>query len=211
MFLWDFSELVNLFEEKNKNMKLRLFISTMAVLFVFSTFAKAQEEIHRAEFYAGYSFLRTDTEDFNGDRVNAHGFNGSITGNFHRYVGAKFDFSTHSKSFEDIVVGTTPVEVKLRLNQFLGGVQFKDNKIGGGRLKPFAHVLAGIANLRARASATTTASDSESHFAMAVGGGLDVRASKRVDIRVFQVDYNPIFADGDRSNNFRFGFGIVIH
>lgn len=190
-------------------MKFRSFILTIAALLTFSVIAAAQEEINRVEGYAGYSFLRGDAEDFSGDRVNAHGFNGSITGNFHRYVGAKFDFSTHSTSV-DVPVGTTTVEVNARLNQFLGGVQFKDNQVGGGRLKPFAHVLAGVARYRESASGTT-ASFSESDFAMAVGGGLDVRVSKHVDIRVFQVDYNPVFADGDRANNVRLGFGIVFH
>ena len=28
---------------------------------------------------------------------------------------------------------------------------------------------------------------------MALGGGLDVRISKRIDIRVIQFDYNPVF------------------
>ena len=190
-------------------MKFRSFILTIAALLTFSVFAAAQEDIHRVEGFAGYSFLRTDGEDANGDRINAHGFNGSITGNFHRYVGAKFDFSTHSKSFSD-TTGTTPISVDLRLNQFMGGVQFKDNQVGGGRLKPFAHVLVGVANLRADVSGAT-GSASESDFAMAVGGGLDVRASKHIDIRIFQADYNPIFTEGDRSNNFRLGFGIVFH
>jgi hypothetical protein len=53
---------------------------------------------------------------------------------------------------------------------------------------------------------------------------VDVRVSKRIDIRVFQFDYNPTYykdvefpeldglvIDGRLQNNYRFGFGIVIH
>ena len=63
---------------------------------------------------------------------------------------------------------------------------------------------------------------------MKLGGGLDIRAGKRIDVRVIEVDYNPVFA-GDRTaksiagpftsikftgrtaHNFTVGVGIVIH
>ena len=70
--------------------------------------------------------------------------------------------------------------------------------------------------------------DRETSFAMKLGGGLDIRAGKRIDIRVIQIDYNPVFAGnrraqsisgpfnpvnftGKTSNNFTIGVGIVIH
>ena len=56
--------------------------------------------------------------------------------------------------------------------------------------------MAGIANTRARLEFLTlnvTEKISSTDFALAIGGGLDVRVSERVDLRVFQVDYNPIF------------------
>jgi hypothetical protein len=54
---------------------------------------------------------------------------------------------------------------------------------------------------------------------MVFGGGLDVKVHKRVDVRVFQIDYNPIWFKGNDNleldsrlqNNIRIGFGIVIH
>lgn len=67
-------------------------------------------------------------------------------------------------------------------------------------------------------------------FAAAFGGGLDVRLNDRIDIRVIQIDYNPMrfdFSDfgaigvpgtptplGDPKrtlHNFRIGIGIVFH
>jgi len=52
---------------------------------------------------------------------------------------------------------------------------------------------------------------------LAIGGGLDVRVSERVDLRVFQVDYNPIFLSSGNelgfgnsgADNVRFSFGVV--
>jgi hypothetical protein len=53
--------------------------------------------------------------------------------------------------------------------------------------------------------------ESETGFAGAFGGGLDIRASERIDIRAFQFDYNPTRLDGSTQHNFRVGVGIVIH
>ncbi|MBK8465452.1 MAG: outer membrane beta-barrel protein [Chloracidobacterium sp.] len=211
---------------------------TVAVLLVFSAMSvAAQSDRNKFEFYGGYSYLRTDTgldedlEDLDVDsNFNSHGFNASLTGNVHRYVGLKADFSTHSKS-RSFTDGTDTASIKFRTNQFLGGLQFKDNKVDGKRVKPFAHVLAGVANQKITASGSyiipeggsTTFDDSAStnNFAMVFGAGIDVKVSKRVDIRIIQFDYNPIFfreqdfddftLAGRTQNNFRIGVGIVIH
>jgi len=57
---------------------------------------------------------------------------------------------------------------------------------------------------------------SSSAFALAIGGGVDVRVNKRVELRVFQADYNPIFLKSGnelgfdkRADNVRFSFGVV--
>ena len=204
------------------------FALCIAMLAAFSV--SAQDDRNTVEFFGGYSYLNTDSglDDIDPDldsRIGSHGFNASITGNLSRYVGIKGDFSLHNKS-ERETFGTDTAEIGFRTTQFLGGVQFKDNNKDANRFKPFAHVLAGIANQRLNATITsggTTDSDSISanNFAMAFGAGLDVRASKHVDIRVFQFDYNPIFfrdqdtafgtVEGRTQNNFRISVGIVIH
>jgi hypothetical protein len=54
---------------------------------------------------------------------------------------------------------------------------------------------------------------------MVFGGGIDVKVHPRVDLRIIQFDYNPIFYGGVESldlpnrtqNNIRIGFGVVIH
>jgi hypothetical protein len=51
--------------------------------------------------------------------------------------------------------------------------------------------------------------DSETGFAGAFGGGLDIKLSNRVDFRAIQVDYNPIKFDSGTQNNVRFGVGFV--
>ena len=47
-------------------------------------------------------------------------------------------------------------------------------------------------------------------FAMALGGGLDIRAGKHIDIRAAQVDYLPVFFSHKREDGLRFSAGVKI-
>ena len=74
----------------------------------------------------------------------------------------------------------------------------------------------------------------ETSFAMAFGGGIDIKVNDRIDIRAVQVDWNiinrgdqqtgivlvptpfqtvgtPFFIPGRRQDNLRLSIGIVIH
>jgi opacity protein-like surface antigen len=168
-----------------------------------------------------------------------NGFDASLTYNVSRYVGIKGDVTGHFKSDRFVDVFTPPGATQTestteRLYNFLGGVQIKDNR-KDKRVKPFGHALAGFARYTARQQQTIdifpqfnfVANDKETSFALKVGGGLDVRVSRRVDVRVIELDYNPVFA-GDRgwttvsgpftfsvtgktAHNFTIGAGILIH
>jgi opacity protein-like surface antigen len=206
-----------------------LAIAALALSSAFTTFGQSTD-IKKVEFFGGYSYHSTDTgldeidSDFD-SRVGAHGFETAVTGNLSRYVGIKGDLSWNRKTWNE-TSGPDHLNANYRTMQFLGGVQFKNNSEDAGRVKPFAHVLAGVANQRLAGSVTSggvtdSGSFSTNNFAMAFGGGLDIKASKRVDIRVFQFDYNPIFEkdqntdfgtfEGRTQNNFRISVGIVIH
>ncbi|MBA2705884.1 MAG: hypothetical protein H0U60_18765 [Blastocatellia bacterium] len=45
---------------------------------------------------------------------------------------------------------------------------------------------------------------------MALGGGLDIQATKHVDLRAIQVDYLPVFRKGHREDGLRFSAGVKI-
>ena len=183
--------------------------------------------------------LGLNSQQFFCRRRSFNGFDASVTYNLSRYIGIKGNLTGHFKTdrFVDVFTppGVTQTEaITERLYNFLGGVQIKDNR-NSRRLKPFGHVLAGLARYTATQQQTIdlfpdfnfVARDSETSLALKVGGGLDIRVSKRVDIRVFELDYNPMFAGdrpwktvsgpfalsvtGKRANNFTFGVGIVIH
>jgi hypothetical protein len=190
----------------------------LVACFAPAAFAQTGDDYNKVEFFGGYSHNRVDTGiddndpdlgDIFDEREGFNGFNASITGNVSRYVGLKFDYSYHQR---DIEFGAD--NTNFRLHNFLGGVQFKDNTKDSEKVvKPFAHILAGAA----RASVDLTEFDdtledvSETGFAAAIGGGLDIRVHPRVDIRAIQFDYNPNRFEGQTSHNFRIGVGIVIH
>jgi hypothetical protein len=53
--------------------------------------------------------------------------------------------------------------------------------------------------------------EKDTGFAAAFGGGIDIRASNRIDIRVIQIDYNPTRLFDGTQHNLRVGIGIVFH
>ncbi|HEY0006106.1 MAG TPA: hypothetical protein VGB17_15105 [Pyrinomonadaceae bacterium] len=183
--------------------------------------------------------LGPNSQKFFCKRRSFNGFDASITYNVTRYIGIKADLTGHFKTDRFVDVFTPPgvtqtISTRERLYNFLGGVQVKNNS-QTARFKPFAHALVGVARLTARQQQTLdlfpqfnfTAEDRETSLALKLGGGLDVRVSRRIDLRLIELDYNPMFA-GDRSyktisgpfsfsstgrtaHNFTFGAGIVIH
>jgi hypothetical protein len=198
-------------------------------------FAQTTTDYKKAEFYVGYSNNQVDTgansntgnaaRDFFNDRVGFHGFEVAGVANVSRYVGIKGDISGGYKRENFTTTfgtgasaNTVNVETKNSIYNFLGGVQIKDNSTEA-RVKPFAHILGGAGHVRFKVDRITCSnasancsnlitSESETGLAGAFGGGLDVRLGNRVDLRLIQVDYNPVRLEGSTSHNFRFGIGL---
>ena len=197
------------------------------------TMASAQsdqspDEYHKNDFYVGYSNNQIDE----GTRRGLHGFEVAYTRNVSRFFGIKVDVSHAQRSRNvsgqafDPVAGTYTFifDSKRSVTNVMGGVQFKDNSTET-RFKPFAHALVGIAHNRASTKNFACSStncpatlptifnlrSSDTGFAAGLGGGLDIKLSRRFDLRAIQVDYNPIYSNSRVDNNFRIGVGIVFH
>ncbi|HEV8159183.1 MAG TPA: outer membrane beta-barrel protein [Pyrinomonadaceae bacterium] len=211
-----------------------------AVIFVFSAsigLAQTTDDKHEFEVFVGYSnnqvdFGSPDDSDLNNtfkSRQPFSGFEVSGVKNVSRFVGIKGDFSAQAKEIQFSVPtdpdGTTSETVKITasLYNFLGGVQFKDNRKESGRVRPFAHVLVGAAHARTRVKSftgglcdaeevdCTDLKGGDTGFAAALGGGIDVKLNNRFSIRAIQADYNPTRLNGTTQHNFRFGVGVVFH
>src|ERR1044071_3477091 len=183
----------------------------LAVLLLFTApAALAQaDEYKKWEFFGGYSALGFDTLAGDTDNPNVEavlsgrntlrGFELAVTRNIHRYVGVKFDYSLHLRedNFERLAASGT---VDTTVQNYLGGLQFKNNDKEGPRFKPFAHALFGVAVQKVdidspQLPAVFGISDfhvNETSFAMAFGGGIDIKINDRFEVRAGQIDWNII-------------------
>src|SRR5215208_2574742 len=227
-------------------------LTVFGLLLISTSAALAQSnDYKRWEFFGGYSALSFD--NLGGDTDNAavndllsekntlRGFELAVTRNFHKYVGAKFDYSLHLRE-DNFTRPAGSGTVDTTLQNFLGGIQIKNNSEDGPTFKPFGHALFGIAVQKVdvdspQLPAVFGVSDfhtNETSFSMAFGGGLDIKLNNRFDLRIVQIDWNiinrgdqqtgivlvptpnqivgsPFVIQGMRQDNLRLGIGIVIH
>jgi opacity protein-like surface antigen len=221
----------------NKNLIIRLAFCTALLLgsaLLCSAQSPTPAEYPKFEFFAGYSALgETGSRVISlgpnasvGGDYQGQGFETSIIRNFNKHIGIKGDFSFHfnNESSRGPIAACTPVcttvtqdfQLKTRVYNFLAGPEFKARN--STRFTPFVHALGGFAHT----SATFTTPGpthifsvkrSDNSFAMALGGGLDIRASKRVSFRAM-MDYNPVFVNDSTTGTrdfFRFSLGVLFH
>jgi opacity protein-like surface antigen len=178
-----------------------------------SALAQTTDEYRKNEFFAGYSYHSADINTLTIDpqRTGQHGVNLAYTRNLSPHVGLTGDVSAHFKrTSQPTTTGT--FESQRDQYYFLGGVQFAARN--QRRVRPFAHALVGASLFRGLTSDRSPAGnvftiDDATSFAMAFGGGLDVRVSERVAVRIIQADYAPTFFGAGRQDNFRLSFGVV--
>ena len=218
-----------------------LLVSAACILMIAATAAAQSPEI-----FVGYTNLQGEglpnrndpgwvfDTDFFRARTTLHGINASITGYNEVGIGLTGDFSVARRGRSQGFTGGSS-EQHTDVYYFLGGpsVKFARTK----RAQPFARVMAGFAYTRFKASTefdspSGTSTNSfvvgSTDFSAAVGGGLDVRVGDRTKLRVFQMDWAPVFLrdrtvdvlggsgiiqpttlNGQRQDNFRFSFGVT--
>jgi len=227
-------------------------VLAVSLLLVLTSVVRAQsDDYKRWEFFGGYSSLYFDNlagdtdnpnvNDVLGEKQNLRGFNAAVTLNVSKYFGFKVDYSLHLR--EDNFsrpAGTGTVDTSVQ--NFLGGIQLKNNSEDSPRFKPFAHALFGVANQKIDVDSPNLPAIfgiidfhvNETSFAMAFGGGVDIKLNNTFDLRVVQVDWNiinrgeqqtgivlvptplqtvgsPFVIPGTRQDNLRLGIGVVIH
>jgi peptidoglycan-associated lipoprotein len=101
----------------------------------------------------------------------------------------------------------------LTLTSYLFGPRY--SKRVRNRLRPFAEILLGGAHASgALTPSPSGVTSSANSFAMALGGGIDIPLTRRLDLRPLQTDYYLTrFPNGvnDHQNNFRLGVGMIFY
>ncbi len=95
------------------------------------------------------------------------------------------------------------IDFDVNVYSFLGGVKYSPTVTGNA--KPFLHMLVGLARANVSAMGEHI---SDNAFAMQIGGGVDIAATRNVAVRI-QGDYRGLRANGSTGNEFRFATGIV--
>jgi hypothetical protein len=199
-----------------------LWIIGLAILF---PLAASAQKAPRAEVFGGYSYFRVrgyaaeasllspgsgssqGTVAFPSFALN--GWNGSVAVNATSWLGGEADLSgLYGKPTRTI--DRTAVTLGMREYNFLFGPRFTYRK---GRWAPFAHALFG----KARASVVIGGPEIiqsinifETKFAMAFGGGVDVRIYHGLAIRLAQGDWVTTSFVGGHQKNIQVSTGIVI-
>src|SRR5262249_33363760 len=167
-----------------------------------------------AEVSGGFSYLRLEGGG------NLYGWDASIAGNLNHWFGLVGEFGGHyGTGFDNafiIVVPTPPgivsADVDSNVYTFLFGPRFSYRK--DRRLTPYGHVLPGFARTSVSVTlisptATFHSSATSTAFAMALGGGVDLRLTRSLAFRMVQADYLLTRFGETTQNNARITTGLV--
>jgi hypothetical protein len=180
------------------------------------------DDVPKADLFLGYSFLRANSARDIPAFTNNGGL-GTFAWNFTNHIAAEFEFGGyHNGNIHDIQFDTTEMT-------YLFGPRFSLGR--SRRINPYIHTLFGgihlttslpvtlVATPLDTTGTTTRIGASQDAFAMALGGGLDIRLSHHVMFRPIQLDYlltrlEDLGLSGQPSqnrnqNNLRYAAGIL--
>ena len=198
-----------------KNRQTSKLLSLFLLVLVFAAPCAAQTTPQTTppwEIFVGYSLQRSDVREYfktspiiyasRGGYVNLNGWDASVTENINHWFGGTIDFSGHYKS--PVVATTTNRE---QMYSIMYGPRFSYRAPG---FTPFFHVLLGVAHADVKVTPTGPRA-SDSSFAAAAGGGLDLNIGSKAAIRLFQAEYFRTSLLGTRQDGLRASAGIVFH
>lgn len=143
----------------------------------------AEEPQSKVDVFGGYQYVRASG-------VNANGWNAELTANANKHLGLVADFGGAYCRGE-------------HAHSFMFGPQVSASLKEAKQVKPFVHALFG-------AERSTYADQSDTGFAMAIGGGVDVNVHKHLSLRLAQFDWQRAY-HGEGHNRFAYTTGVVFH
>ncbi len=171
----------------------RKFALLVALLTLGSLLAAAQESTSKFDVFGGYSYFNGSTSGAAG-RYSLNGWNAQGTYNFNRWLGATADFGGYYGS---------PFGLSSNEHTFLFGPTVSMHT---AHFTPYAHALFGVD--RAHQS-LLGGSVTDTSFATAIGGGVDIPLKGRLSIRAAQLDWLRTNHYSNSQNNLRVSTGVV--
>ena len=191
----------------------------IVVLVLVCSLAAFAQDVPKAEWFLGYNYVRINSTS----SISAYSQNGGSSQfalNFGKWVSGVFDIG----GYHNGTVNGYEIDNTILSYMFGPRVNFRT-----GRLNPYFNTLfggiwAGASAAKNAAPCTGTGcapatnvgryAGSENAFAMAVGGGLDIKINKHAAFRPVGLDYfltrlhNPLDASDHNQHNLRYSAGI---
>lgn len=175
----------------------KLFV-LLAAAIVFSTVAFGQES-PKGEVFAGYSYMRSNLQNFGLDNANLNGATLQGTAYLRNNIGITADITR---------VNATNVEQSgedvTRYTYLFGPTYALRNR---SAVTPYVHVLFGADH--ERLSISNFGDFYDTSFATVIGGGVDVKLADHVAFRPVQMDYIHTNHSGGE-DHFRYSTGLVL-
>lgn len=211
------------------------YIFVLLFLTVLTAMVSGQNEPDRdkGEVFVGYtSHIYLDDP---GPLINVTSRGVNVSGVYYlrRYIGIKGDAAVSASStestrfipgFDNPTRAAVSYSQKIIVSTYTAGIQLKDSS-RESRFRPFVHALFGAGRLENKVtniSCTTVSNctnvppnETSTGFALLLGGGLDIKVSKRIDVRAIQLDLSGISGGSNAtyfrggSSDLRFAAGIV--
>lgn len=196
----------------------------MALILISGLSAVAQD-VPKVDIFLGYSMFRANS-DQGIAAFTMNGGIGTLGWNFNSHFAAEFEFAGYSTG---LINGYNLDTTNLT---YLFGPRFSVSR--KSKVDPYVHFLfggdrlttSGTPNAQACSGSTclpTYLAASQNNFAMAIGGGLDIKMTKHLELRPVQLDYlltrfetitiaNPTGPTSNHNqNNLRYSAGIVFN
>jgi opacity protein-like surface antigen len=167
--------------------------------------AASAQDASKGDVFAGYSMVArggTDTcpdcEGTAAEGTTLQGFHAAVGWGLSDRIGLLFDVSGHyGSNAQGTDVSTLSLMAGPRLN------------LGGGRLRPFLHVIGGVVRFRESLSIfEVDISESSTGFGGAAGGGVDIGFADRWAVRL-AADYRVVSVDDETVSEPRFSAGVA--
>ena len=191
----------------------------LVVLVLLCSLAAFAQDVPKLEWFLGYNYVRVNSTT----QISSYSSNGGssqLAYNFSKYIAGVFDIG----GYHNGVVNGYNID-----NTMLSYMWGPRVNVRQGRVIPYFNTLFGGVWFGASTAknvapctgtscgATTTtgrAAGSLNAFAMAIGGGLDIKINKHASFRPIGLDYfmtrlkNPVLQDDHNQHNLRYSAGI---
>ena len=186
-----------------------MFKTIVALLLAAPAFAQQAPAV---EFFGGYSVQKTNVREYykstpiiysiRNRYENLDGWDFSITENRNRWFGGTLDVSGHYKTPN--LLGSNNRE---QMHSILYGPRFS---VRTRFFIPFVHALFGATFMNVAVQPVGPHASDHS-FAIAAGGGVDLKFHDAAAIRLLQAEYFHANALGSNQNNYRASAGLVFY